>query len=267
MKNIHILPTDKPSRLISSGKEFNLLEVETTDKRCKNIYITNDEKIKDGDWFYDLDTKYVKVKQSWEKSHLGFNGKKIILTTDQDLITDSIQNIDDEFLNWFVKNLSCEKVEIRKEMYTPQSNGKISDGKITHEISLNPLDNTLTHHKIIIPNKEKCICENPTDNTCNYCNELERKQILLKAELNAKQETVKEGALRIIPDKSSFGATERSGFIKGAKWQQKQGLSEPESLNLLILFAEWFNNNEIISPQSYILKDDIQIFVSHQFKK
>ena len=26
MKNIHILPTDKPSRLISSGKEFNILD-------------------------------------------------------------------------------------------------------------------------------------------------------------------------------------------------------------------------------------------------
>ena len=36
------------------------------------------------------------------------------------------------------------------------------------------------------------------------------------------KETVKEGALRIIPDKSSFGATERSGFIKGAKWQQER---------------------------------------------
>jgi hypothetical protein len=38
--------------------------------------------------------------------------KKIILTTDQDLIVDGIQAIDDEFLEWFIKNNSCEEVEI-----------------------------------------------------------------------------------------------------------------------------------------------------------
>ena len=42
------------------------------------------------------------------------------------------------------------------------------------------------------------------------------------------KETVKEGALRIIPDKSSFGATERSGFIKGAKWQAERGYSDKD---------------------------------------
>jgi hypothetical protein len=42
----------------------------------------------------------------------------------------------------------------------------------------------------------------------------------------SKQETLEEAALNIIPDRStagwidSFGATERIGFIKGAKWQQ-----------------------------------------------
>jgi len=45
-KKLHILPTDKPSRLISSGKEFNLLDTLTIDKRCKYIYITSDEEIK-----------------------------------------------------------------------------------------------------------------------------------------------------------------------------------------------------------------------------
>jgi hypothetical protein len=40
--------------------------------------------------------------------------KKIILTTDQYLITDGVQAIDDEFLEWFVNNPSCEFVEIRK---------------------------------------------------------------------------------------------------------------------------------------------------------
>jgi hypothetical protein len=43
-----------------------------------------------------------------------------------------------------------------------------------------------------------------------------------------KQETLEEAALNIIPDRStagwidSFGATERIGFIKGAKWQKER---------------------------------------------
>jgi hypothetical protein len=40
------------------------------------------------------------------------NAKKIILTTDQDLIKDGVQAIDDEFLQWFVKNPSCESVKV-----------------------------------------------------------------------------------------------------------------------------------------------------------
>jgi hypothetical protein len=40
--------------------------------------------------------------------------KKIILTTDQDLINDGVQAIDDDFLQWFVNNPSCEEVEIVK---------------------------------------------------------------------------------------------------------------------------------------------------------
>jgi hypothetical protein len=37
--------------------------------------------------------------------------KKIILTTDQELIKDGVQSIDDEFLEWFVKNPSCEYIQ------------------------------------------------------------------------------------------------------------------------------------------------------------
>lgn len=53
------------------------------------------------------------------------------------------------------------------------------------------------------------------------------------------KETLEEAALNIIPDKStagwidSFSATERIGFIKGAKWQQENSYSEA------IEFAEW----------------------------
>ena len=33
---------------------------------------------------------------------------------------------------------------------------------------------------------------------------------------------------------------------------------------LLLAFAEWYNNNEIIKPRSLILKDDVLVFLSQQ---
>jgi hypothetical protein len=112
MKNIHLIPTEKPSRLISSGKEFNLLKNLTTDKRCKNIYITSDEEIKEGNWIFNGE-RQPSILQCIGKGSLR-DWKKIILTTDQDLINDGVQAIPDEFLEWFVKNPSCEQVEIDK---------------------------------------------------------------------------------------------------------------------------------------------------------
>lgn len=90
------------------------------------IYITNNEEIKEGDyWIYicprtgldngDDGNPIVKnnLPNSWfKKLHDKNNYKNIILTTDQDLIKGGVQAIDDEFLEWFVKNQSCEKVEV-----------------------------------------------------------------------------------------------------------------------------------------------------------
>jgi hypothetical protein len=123
MKNIHLLPTEKTSRLsrdknnrnlfINTSKDF-LFNAENLE--YLNIYITSDEEIKEGDWVY-YENGYLKGV------HKVVNGqrpktmflKKIILTTDQDLIKDGVQSIDDEFLEWFVKNPSCEFVEVKSE--------------------------------------------------------------------------------------------------------------------------------------------------------
>jgi hypothetical protein len=145
MKNIHVLPTSKPSRLqLQMNGKYHLENGQIIAlKSFHNIYITNDSEIKEGDWFYDLDTKYVKIKQSWENSHLDFNGKKIILTTDKDLIKDGVQAIDDEFLEWFVKNPSCERVEIEDFPMTEKYNSK---GEYVHR--------SYWVYKIIIPKEE-----------------------------------------------------------------------------------------------------------------
>ena len=46
------------------------------------------------------------------KNRNGQYAYKVILTTNKLLIKDGVQAIDDEFLEWFVKNPSCEEVEV-----------------------------------------------------------------------------------------------------------------------------------------------------------
>jgi hypothetical protein len=115
MKNIHIIPTDKPSRLCINGKNQ------------MHIYITNSEEIKEGDWYFDVTLEQI-IKANVNSDHNVYIGscKKIILTTDQDLIKDGVQAIDDEFLEWFVINPSCESVEVRIKNKTFDKDGFIS---------------------------------------------------------------------------------------------------------------------------------------------
>jgi hypothetical protein len=122
MKNLFILPTEKPSRLLLSGFGTLFLtppmEFKSSDK-YQNIYITSDEEIK-GDWCYDEYNKVV-----FKNTGAGTPGasKKIILTTDQDLIADGVQSIDNKFLEWFVKNPSCEKVKVSElRFFNPDTN-------------------------------------------------------------------------------------------------------------------------------------------------
>jgi hypothetical protein len=140
MKNIHILPTDKPSRLVIDTIENKLyyqsiLHNKTVNVLTHNIYITSDEEIKKGDWCLDLrDNSTFKIKLSIDGVGLIL---KIILTTDQDLIKDGVQAIPDEFLEWFVKNPSCEEVEVKQSIYPIN----------THKFGQ-------TKYKIIIPKEE-----------------------------------------------------------------------------------------------------------------
>lgn len=91
-----------------------------------NIYITNDEEIKEGDWILDLDLKKAIKADSLKvitstKSKCWYY-KKIILTTDATLIVDGVQAIDDEFLEWFVKNPSCEWVDAKYKYWKEVNN-------------------------------------------------------------------------------------------------------------------------------------------------
>jgi hypothetical protein len=145
MKNLFLLPTDKPSRLYynKNAKEYALSYSVLSQGGwviSQNIYITNDEKIKERKYALALDTNTVfKVSESDLRAVKKFPHlyKKIILTTDQDLIKDGVQAIDDEFLEWFIKNPSCEFIKITK----------------TSKLMSDFLDG-LSFYKIIIPKEE-----------------------------------------------------------------------------------------------------------------
>ena len=122
MKNIHILPTDKPSRLfidIEDNKLKITIPIGGEHMMNQNIYITNDEEIKEGDLFITNNSEIFKcIKNKEEQCFYSVNAsiltkfcKKIILTTNTDLIQDGVEVIDDEFLQWFVMNPSCDEVE------------------------------------------------------------------------------------------------------------------------------------------------------------
>jgi hypothetical protein len=117
MKNIHVLPTDKPSRLFVDIYHNKLKITQPLSGEYmmnQNIYITSDEEIKDvrphkGKW--QLEQEQILNKFPTYLTDLS-ECKLVVITTDQELIKDGVQAIDDTFLEWFVKNPNCEEVEI-----------------------------------------------------------------------------------------------------------------------------------------------------------
>jgi hypothetical protein len=259
MKNIHLLPTDKPSRLYKSKITQNIsmgpIDISQHGDATYNliIYITSDEEIKEGD--YGLIGKEVGKIILTEDGYEFLIGKgvsyeygdyhslqkvckKIILTTDQDLIADGVQAINNEFLEWFVKNPSCEEVEVVKEMYMPQSNGKISDGKITHELSLNESLNTLPFYRIIIPQEKP-----KQDPTLENAKLVLREYLLTNKEKvtkdlqemreksgTSKDETLEEAAERTYQKglQDDIDLSFYDGVRLGAKYQSEKMYSEEE---------------------------------------
>ena len=193
----------------------------------KNIYITNDEKIKEEDWCYNSINNNV-YKKEIDKLSFAYE-YKIILTTDGDLIKDGVQAIDDDFLEWFVKNPSCEWVEVNDWL---DDNGNIAFGGNTRYQLCNHL-----YNKEIIPKEEqkqhlidimrgdeelglyeepkqiKCYCGHTTYCDCGPLKE-------------PKQETLEEAAENYV--NSTRLRNYKVLFIEGAKWQQERMYSEKD---------------------------------------
>jgi hypothetical protein len=202
MKNIHLLPTNKSSRLWTNNLKIRLELDEFPSQHptnvAKNLYITSDEKFIRDEYVTDgieiikatpklVDAQGLINRRDW---------KKIILSTDQDLIADGVQPIDDEFLEWFVKNPTCEEVEIGNDYLKWRSSEeeKLADC-----------------HKIIIPKES--------------VNHLTTEQITEAVFCN-KQETLEEAGLKHCNMIDQFPALNNPlfSFKEGAKWQQAQDL-------------------------------------------
>ena len=117
-KNMHVIPTDKPSRLVRNGKKLLLVDIPKNYTLfgitvSVNIYITSDEEIGTDEYYFHLkNNEYYNSGRIDEIDKDMKFWRKIILTTDQDLIKENVQAIDDEFLELFVKNPSCEEVKV-----------------------------------------------------------------------------------------------------------------------------------------------------------
>jgi hypothetical protein len=211
MKNLFLLPTEKPSRIsLHTTGLYNLaceLYENSTNFSNRHIYITSNEEIKAGDYRLNIQRDYFKKS---DKEGLDYYNKrndvfkKIILTTDQDLIADGIQAMDDTFLELFVKNPNCESVEV--------GYGWIRLTETNNE-----------GYWVSIPD-----------------NQFEMQQ----EEPN--QETLEEAAFRLYPrlindpynPMEDDNKENRDIWINGAKWQAERNYSEEETIQLLIKFNQ-----------------------------
>jgi len=229
------------------------------------IYITSDEEIKDHAWYYTTrfnigiaknegDSKIERTTNSY---------KKIILTTDTDLIADGVQAIDDKFLEWFVKNPSCEFVEtelldVSEVLWEEYFKKHGVYPKYPY------------YEKVIIPQEERkqetvkvpcSLCDGTgetvfsgtytTQRKCDLCNgeKYWDKKVLVESPHESKQETLK--AATYILQNSTYGAMGKD-IEEGVKCQAERMYSEEEVLQLLndirgenpIDVDNWFEQNK-----------------------
>jgi hypothetical protein len=208
MKNLFLLPTNKPSRLFDFMTKLILIDKISTDEGNMNrhIYITNDEEIKEKRcWVINPYNKRESVPHSRY-------GKLVVMTTDQELIEDGVQEIDDEFLEWFVKNPSCENVEVQKW-------SSLAECGYSYRIKL-PQEE---------PKRDRT-CSNNCSDVCGECQIFEPKQEPIE-EREPYWELVDKKAEQ--NNRIDLDAYAR-GVIDGVEWQAKRMYSEEEAIQIVL---------------------------------
>jgi hypothetical protein len=241
MKNIHLIPTDKPSRLYSKDGNHILDTTMAIDwyisSACykpQNIYITSSNDIEVGDYYYlpRVNSIYKCIEDATGlnlERRLGVG--KIVLTTDPELINDGVQGIDDEFLNWFINNPGCEYVKV----------------EVTEISCIIPNFGDVDKYRIVIPKEEpKQTDENGKPLT--YWGGL----------AEPKQETLEEFIEKEGYPKGVTQEIWEQGVREGAKWQQNISYSDDEVLDLLLKMNDW--------PTTFVSEEEVKEWFE-QFKK
>jgi hypothetical protein len=226
----------------------------------RNIYITNDEEIKEGDYsFYPpfgvgknifidgelcfhIESKDGKGSFTQKTYQTLDRNKKIILTTDQSL--DGVQAIDDEFLEWFVGKAKdsgkpIDIVEVEGHIYKGQDETEYKiiipkeEPKQDDLVYFTKGKKYIQQDGVVILAGEKetdgMVIADPkkTRSIGHYSKDWNPKAFKILEE--PKQETLEEVAENYRLSKKGFVTKYdcKKGFIEGAKWQQEQiGKSE-----------------------------------------
>ena len=272
MKNLHLIPIDKPSRLFLNKVNNKLLLDSDTycdlirrlpSSNYQNLYITNSEDIKEGDWFMsDFNSFPIhNIKElserggtlGWKQKDLK-NNLKIILTTDQDLIKDGVQAIDDEFLEWFIKNPSCEYVEV------------LTDSYLMQEIFELKLQNGIFKYKIIIPKQES---KQELNLNCFDCNKSLQDCTCMEDTINMTdplEQAAKEYAERHLDVSGNLGKyLVKAVFQDGVKWEQEQDKNKYSEEEVRKLFKQYKEEFSIYRNQQILNVEFEEWF--EQFKK
>lgn len=226
MKNIFVLPSersslyfyDKELKYNLDGKAFKS-DYSGVNISPQNIYITNSEEInKDTKPCWCINT----IKNTWNDDLIYYQGampqyhyigfKKIILTSDPELIKNGVQEVSNEFLEWFVAKANdsgkpIDIVEVRKEKYSERfDNDKSAIGDVS----------TWGNRWIpIIPTQEQ-------------------KQDLHFAFDVPKQETIEEVAHKYAREQPINKTSHMMGFIAGAKHQSEKMFVKVKNGELLL---------------------------------
>ena len=229
MKNIFLLPTYKPSMLVQRKitKDLKLSSMnnhQLWDNR--NIYITSDENIKEGDYglgfahgIKGAGRGYFVFKQDGTNvgkvNALCSESKKIILTTDPDLIKDGVQTIDDEFLEWFIKNPNCEFVDFEKEHDDTVPYPKMRFCK-PYKI-INQKEESFKHQAKVLSKEEVM------DNRSSAYEFIDfNKQETIEEAAENYGWRIKRNTFSNAVKANELAESAKQDFLTGAKWQSKQ---------------------------------------------
>ena len=268
MKNIHLLETKDNSNILLCIESFCFHKgSEFEDKDTKGnltiglgeyanrkyyqpqyIYITSDEEIKEEHYYIHVsnDINGVEYKtinychkphrkqdNEWYVDGMYSNQcKKIILTTDQDLIKDGVQAIDDEFLEWFIKNHSCDYIN-----FISNINEKATKD---YEIIIPKEEpNIVDKFKEYLEKTPKEQVQKDWDESCKQVEGIKGPTVDDFIEVQRrfnKQETLEEAAKTYCKNKYGEGyyPDVEKGIKFGANWQQERSYTLEQISDLFI---------------------------------